>query len=179
VELVRTGTDGLTEHAERSLRRLFAAAWPDLRDAFGEDDWEHAVGGTHFLVLAGGEPVAHASVVERRLEAGGVGLRTGYVEAVATAPALRRRGLGTRVMRAAGEHIDAEFELGALGTDVFAFYEPLGWRRWKGPTAVRRGDMLERTPDEDGLVMVRLTPHTPAIDLDGTLACDWRRGDVW
>jgi hypothetical protein len=35
------------------------------------------------------------------------------------------------------------------------------------------------TPDDDGFVMVRLTPSTPPLDLDGPLVCDRRHGDVW
>jgi len=34
-----------------------------------------------------------------------------------------------------------------------------------------------RTPDEDGAVWV--LPVAVDLDLDGTLTCDWRDGDVW
>ena len=34
-----------------------------------------------------------------------------------------------------------------------------------------------RTPDDDGAVLV--LPGAVPLDLDGTLTCDWRDGDVW
>jgi aminoglycoside 2'-N-acetyltransferase I len=85
-------------------------------EAFADDDWTHALGGTHFVLDLEGEIVSHASVVERTLEIDGRPLRTGYVEAVATAPGLQGRGHGTQVMEAATDHIRSTFELGALGT---------------------------------------------------------------
>jgi aminoglycoside 2'-N-acetyltransferase I len=36
-----------------------------------------------------------------------------------------------------------------------------------------------RTPDEDGGVLVRLTPSSPDLDPAAPLSCDWRPGDVW
>ena len=48
-----------------------------------------------------GVVVAHASVVPRALDVDGLPFRTGYVEAVATAPEVQGRGLGTAVMTAA------------------------------------------------------------------------------
>jgi aminoglycoside 2'-N-acetyltransferase I len=35
------------------------------------------------------------------------------------------------------------------------------------------------TPEEDGAVMVRMTPTTPELDLTAPISCDWRPGDVW
>ena len=66
-----------------------------------------------------------------------------------------------------------------LGTDLFAFYGQLGWHVWRGPTGVRTDRGVVRIPDEDGFVMVRRTPATPELDLEGMLTCDWRPGDVW
>lgn len=154
-----------------------------LETAFDEEfveDWDHALGGTHFLIEEDGNPVAHASVVERELLAGGRVLRTGYVEAVATRPDRRGRGFGTRVMEAATEHIKSTYELGALGTGEFDFYARFGWERWQGPTAVRTSTGVLRTPDEDGFVMILRTPSTPQdLDLAAVISCEWRSGDVW
>jgi aminoglycoside 2'-N-acetyltransferase I len=161
-----------------ALRALFDAAWPD-EGGFTEDDWAHAWGGVHFLVEEGGVIVSHASVVERELHTGGHDLSTGYVEAVATSPSRQRGGYGTAVMREAGEYIDQAFQLGALDTGRHVFYERLGWVRWKGPTAVRTAQGLVRTPEEDGNVLVRLTPMSPQLDLSAPISCDWRPGDVW
>jgi aminoglycoside 2'-N-acetyltransferase I len=118
--------------------------------------------------------------VPRILVAGGTALRTGYVEAVATEPGRQGEGHGTAVMRVIGEHIAVTYELGALGTGSFHFYERLGWRRWAGPTAVRRADgRVDRTPDDDGYVMVLRTPSSPPLDEEATLSCEERPGDDW
>jgi aminoglycoside 2'-N-acetyltransferase I len=36
-----------------------------------------------------------------------------------------------------------------------------------------------RTPDDDGYIMVLLTRMSPPLDLDATISCEWRSGDVW
>jgi aminoglycoside 2'-N-acetyltransferase I len=82
-------------------------------------------------------------------------------------------------MREVNEYIDETFQLGALGTGRVAFYERLGWVVWKGPTFVRTGSGLVRTAEEDGQVLVRLTPASPQLDLAAPISCDWRPGDVW
>jgi aminoglycoside 2'-N-acetyltransferase I len=161
------------------LREMFAAAWAGPDDGFSDDDWEHATGGTHVMLVADGVVVSHASVVERVLETNGRALRTGYVEAVATWPELQGRGHATEVMNAVGSLIDDRFELGALGTGRHGFYGRLGWERWRGPTAVRTERGAVRTPEEDGFVMVRRTPTTPRLDLEAQITCDRRPGDVW
>jgi len=157
---------------------MFDEAWPG-DERFDDHDWDHAVGGTHFLLEVDGAVRSHVSVVERELVVHDRSLRTGYVEAVATWAKDRRRGHASELMREATRFIDARFELGALGTDLFDFYGRLGWEVWRGPTAVRTDDGVVRTPDEDGFVMVRRTPTTPDLDLDATISCDWRPGDVW
>ena len=59
-----------------------------------DHDWEHGLGGVHAFVYEGGDVVAHASVVQRRLLHGGRALRAGYVEGVGVRADQRRRGLG-------------------------------------------------------------------------------------
>jgi aminoglycoside 2'-N-acetyltransferase I len=161
-----------------TVRSFLDEAWSGEPEAFSDEDWEHALGGMHFLLEEGGAILAHASVVERILEADGRRLRTGYVEAVATRPDARRRGHATAVLRAVADHIDGSFELGALSGDP-AFYEPRGWVVWRGPTSVRTPSGVVRTPEEDGSVLVRFTPSTPELDLDAALTCDRRPGDPW
>jgi hypothetical protein len=34
-------------------------------------------------------------------------------------------------------------------------------------------------PEESGAILVLPTPAIPEPDLDATLVCDWRTGDVW
>jgi len=151
----------------------------DDEERFTEEDWQHAIGGTHFLLEIDGEIVTHASVVEREIHVGGRPLRTGYVEAVATAPEREGEGFGSMVMTDVTGFIRGSFELGMLGTGRHHFYERLGWVVWAGPAFVRTTDGLRRTPDEEGDLLVLRTPTTPAIDDHAPISCDWRPGDVW
>jgi aminoglycoside 2'-N-acetyltransferase I len=171
----------MTAHEARVIRALMERAFAEDEDgAFEDADWAHALGGLHVVSELDGRIVAHAAVVPRVLEASGVAVRTGYVEAVATEPDRQGEGHGTAVMRVVGEHIAAGYELGGLGTGAIRFYERLGWRRWPGPTGVRRADgRIDRTPDEDGYVMVLRTPSTPPLDEAALLTCEDRPGDVW
>jgi len=175
----RIASDELRAEEVAELRRLFDAAWDEDDDAFSDEDWDHAVGGLHFILEEGGAILAHASVVERDLHAGDHRLATGYVEAFATSPVHQRRGYGSSVLREVNEYIDGTFQLGALGTGSFSFYERQGWVVWKGPTFVRTDSGLIRTEEEDGYVLVRLTPTSPELDLSAPISCEWRPGDVW
>lgn len=178
--LRRARTSELTNADIAALREIMTAAFgSDDEEAFTDDDWDHALGGTHFILELGGEIVSHASVVERELHVDGHPLRTGYVEAVATAPAHQRRGFGSLVMAEATSHVKADYELGALGTGEHGFYERLGWQRWQGHAFVRTADGERRTPDEEAFLLVLATPTSPSLDVTGTLSCDWRQGDVW
>jgi len=177
---VRTAlTEALQESELRAIRSLMDAAFGTGEEAFADDDWQHALGGTHFLLVDGDVIVSHASVVQRALEIGGRPFRTGYVEAVATAPDRQGSGYGTAVMRAATKHIRATFELGALGTGAHGFYERLGWETWRGPASVRTAGGEQRTSDEEGYILVLRTLSSPPFDLDDAISCDWRPGDVW
>ena len=175
----RVPTDRLTKADIVRLRELLWSAFPPGDEGFSEDDWQHALGGVHFFVEVAGEVVSHASVVERELQMADQPIRTGYVEAVATAPRFQRRGYGSSVMHEVNAHIREAFELGALGTGEHGFYERLGWQAWRGPTLVRTDAGPRRTPDEDGFILVLPTPTSPPLDLDAPLSCDWRPGDVW
>ncbi len=120
VRVRRLSTIALSTADVSATRAIMVAAFGDDEDeAFRDEDWDHALGGTHVLADVHGEIVAHASVVERELHVGGQPVRTGYVEAVATAPAWQGRGIGTRVMEVVGDVIRDGFALGALGTGSF------------------------------------------------------------
>ena len=174
-------TASLTESELTEIRSLMNAAFArDVEDErFGDDDWAHALGGRHFVLYVDGVIVSHASVVERTLEIGGRPYRTGYVEAVATAPGREGRGHGSEVMAAANEHVRATYELGALGTGRQPFYERLGWQTWRGPAFVRTPNGPVRTPEEEGYILVLRTPSSPPFELTESISCDWRPGDVW
>ena len=170
-------SDALTAGERLALRALLDAAFAG---EFADEDWAHALGGTHAIVEADGALVAHASVVQRVLDAGGRLLRAGYVEAVAVRPDVQRTGLGTAVMQALAPIITRDYELGALSTGEWHFYERLGWERWQGRAWVRRPDgRRERTPDDDDSLMILRTPRTPTLDLAAPLTCEARPGDVW
>jgi aminoglycoside 2'-N-acetyltransferase I len=177
IRLIRS--DALRPDEVVALRELFDEAWSDDVEGFTDQDWSHAVGGMHVIVEAHGRVVAHASVVQRELHTAGQRLRTGYVEAVATRPSHQRRGLGSLVIGEVGELIDRTYRLGALATGVVGFYELLGWVVWVGPTFVRTEAGLVRTGEEDGNVLVRLTPTSPELDLSAPISCEWRPGDAW
>ncbi len=178
--LRRLETHDLTLDEIRVVRELLVDAFgTDEDERFEEDDWQHAMGGLHFIVDIDGAIVAHASVVERELYVGDVALRTGYVEAVATALAHQGRGLGTRLMEDVGHYIRVRFELGALGTGLHRFYERLGWQTWRGPSAVRTEAGVRHTSHDDGYILVLATPSSPRLDLTASISCEWRPGDVW
>ncbi len=154
-----------------------------LDEAFGgdfsEDDWDHALGGWHAVVLEGERVVSHAAVVPRVLEVAGRAFATGYVEGVATLPGREREGLATAALSALDPAIRGNFELGALSTGSHGLYERLGWERWHGPTFARHGDRLIRTEeDDDGLMVLRFGP-SEKVALDSSICCDDRPGDAW
>ncbi len=174
------GTDELTAAEVAQLRALLEAAFAeDESGGFSEDDWQHALGGRHFVLELDGRIVAHAAVVERELRVDGRPLRTGYVEAVATAPALQRSGYGSALMRAVDAYIGASYELGALGTSSHGFYERLGWQTWRGPSYVCTEAGLQATPEADGFILVLFAPSSSAVDFTAPISCDWRPGDIW
>jgi aminoglycoside 2'-N-acetyltransferase I len=180
LRLRRLGTDEFTPAEIDAIRTLMTAAFgDDEADLFSDEDWQHAIGGTHFVLEIDGVIVTHASVVEREIHVDGQPLRTGYVEAVATAPERHGAGFGSIVMGEVGDFVRERFELGMLGTGRHHFYERLGWVVWAGPAFVRTADGLRRSPDEEGDLLVLRTPTTPLLDDHAPISCDWRPGDVW
>ena len=161
-----------------ALTDLCVAAFNEPWDGY----WESIGPGVHVLAEDPEQGiVAHAAIVDRLIYPGDAALRAGYVEAVAVAPEWQHRGHGTRVMECINGLIDEQYELGVLGTGSHQFYARLGWVVWRGPTWIRQPDgRLGRSPAEDGDIMARLTPGTPAgLDLTLPIAVDWRPGEVW
>jgi aminoglycoside 2'-N-acetyltransferase I len=174
---LREGRSGLLAASQlRDFRTLLDGAFDG---DFSDDDWAHALGGTHVWVDGPDGAVSHGALVERTLVCSGHVVRVGYVEAIATAPTHRRRGHASDVLRHINGLIREQYALGALSTGTPEFYERLGWERWRGPTFANGPHGLERTPDDDGGIMILRTPRTPHLNLDGDIAADWRAGDVW
>jgi aminoglycoside 2'-N-acetyltransferase I len=181
LRLRRLATPELTFGEVEVIRAMMEVAFglEGDEERFSEDDWQHALGGVHFVLELDGEIVAHAAVVERRLFVAGQPLRTGYVEAVATSPDRQGLGLGSIVMTDVTEYVREGFELGGLGTGRQSFYGRLGWRVWGGPTSVRTPEGEQPTPGDDGYVMVLATPTSPPLDPAAPISCEERPGDDW
>jgi aminoglycoside 2'-N-acetyltransferase I len=164
---------------EDELEAIHALMQESFGGEFDPEDWQHALGGMHVLVAERGRLAGHASVVQRRAIAGGRTLRCGYVEAVAVAPELRRRGLGTALTRACNRIVRGGYHLGALGAtdDGARVYLANGWRRWEGPLSALTPDGIVPTPEEEGCIYV-LDGDAP-LDVSGALTIDWREGDIW
>jgi aminoglycoside 2'-N-acetyltransferase I len=169
------------EVSDLELTELRMLLYQAFDGGFSDDDWDHTLGGRHFLGRSDGATVAHASVVSRELHLDERPVATGYVEGVAVAEEHRRHGYGHRVMEQLGRFLAPRFELGALSAAerYHAFYRRLGWELWGGPTAVMVDGVARPTREEDQTVMVLETPTTGQLDRQATLACDWRAGDVW
>lgn len=174
--LLLAHTADLQQAVLDDVRRLLDAAFAG---DFGDDDFEHSLGGMHALVHEDGQLIAHGSVVQRRLVHDGRALRAGYVEAVAVHPGVRRRGHGSRVMAALEGIVRRAYDLGALSTsdEGAPLYRVRGWQPWRGSTWALTPEGRVRTADEDDAVLV--LPVAPGLDLDGELTCDWRDGDLW
>jgi aminoglycoside 2'-N-acetyltransferase I len=174
--LERFTTDESSQERLVEIRRLCDSAFAG---EFSEQDWEHALGGRHVVVIDDGAVIAHAAVVPRIIEVAGRPFRTGYVEAVVTNPAKQRAGLGSSVMAEVAIVVRDGFEMGALSSGLYDFYGRLGWERWRGPTYVRQGSGLVRTEDDDdGVLVLRFGPSAD-IDLAATISCEARSGDDW
>lgn len=173
IRLAHTGQlDASTLAAARSLLDVA------FDGRFGDDDWEHGLGGMHALAHDGDDLVAHGSVVLRRLIHDGRSLRCGYVEAVAVRADQRGTGLGHGVMDAL-EGLAPGYDLLALASSKagLPLYAARGWSRWRGPTSVHSLDGVIATPEDDA---VHVWGHAAlGLDVDGGLTCDWRPGDVW
>ena len=133
--------------------------------------------GLHVLAYEAGELVSHAVVTTRWLQPDNLPLlRTAYVDAVATDPAYQGKGIGSSVMRHLASVIQ-DYELACLETDRVSFYVQVGWEEWRGPLAGRKGTELMPTPDQKGIMILRLT-RTPPLDLNSSLTVEYD-GRVW
>ena len=135
-------------------------------------------GGRHVLVHDGDRLVSHAVATTRHAQPeGNPVLHTAFLDAVATRPEDQHRGHGSAAVgRLATEVTD--YDIACLQTDVPAFSEQLGWELWRGPLAGRGDDGLIPTPDQTGVMVLRL-PRTPPLDLDGLLTIEPQPSRIW
>jgi aminoglycoside 2'-N-acetyltransferase I len=80
-------------------------------------------------------------------------------------------------MRRLAAEID-DYEIGCLQTDRMGFYDRLGWELWHGPLAGRGDDGLIPTPEQQGVMVLRLT-RTPPIRLDALLTIEPQPERIW
>lgn len=174
-------TSARTEELDADTR---AAIIHLCRTAHQEEDFIHLFtyipsGGIHVLAYREQELVSHAVATTRWLQPEGQPLlRTAYIDAVATVPALQGQGIGSAVMRHLASVIaDSDFEIACLETDRISFYARIGWEEWRGPLAGRKGTELLPTPDQKGIMILRLA-RTPPLDLGGLLVVAYD-GRIW
>jgi aminoglycoside 2'-N-acetyltransferase I len=105
-------------------------------------------------------------------------LRTAYIDAVATLPAYQGRGHASALMRHLASRIDDEYVLACLETERVEFYERLGWELWRGPLAGRSEQGLIPTPEQKGIMILRLS-QAPGLDLDSTLTIEAQDTRIW
>ena len=150
-------------HQEEDFRNLFSYLPPE---------------GLHVLGFLGAQLVGHAVVTTRWLQPRGMPLlRTAYVDAVAISPAYQGRGVGSAVMRELASAV-SDYDIACLETDRMAFYERLGWEGWRGPLAGRSDEGLIPTPDQNGVMVLRL-PGTPELDPDALLTIEAHAARIW
>ena len=150
-------------HQEGDFEKLFSYLPPD---------------GLHVLAELGEELVGHAVVTTRWLQPLDLPLlRTAYVDAVSTAPAHQRQGIGSAVMTQLASAI-GDYDIACLETDRVSFYARLGWEEWRGPLAGRSDERLIPTPDQTGVMVLRL-PRTPELDPDTLLTIEVQPVRIW
>jgi aminoglycoside 2'-N-acetyltransferase I len=136
-------------------------------------------GGLHFRAFDGDTLVSHAMVTTRWLQPEGHPLlKTGYVDAVSTLPAYQGQGYGSATMGRLASEIDREFVVAALETDREGFYSRLGWESWRGPLAGRGEQGLVPTPEQRGVMVLRLS-GTPDLDLDSAMTIECQSNRIW
>lgn len=151
--------------------------------AHDEQDFENLFSylpedGLHVLASNAEQLVGHAVVTTRWLQPSSLPLlRTAYVDAVATSPEYQGRGIGSALMRHL-ETVVADHEIACLETDRPEFYRRLGWEEWRGPLGGRSGERLILTPEQEGIMILRL-PATPRLDLNQQLTIEAGELRIW
>ncbi|MFF3329913.1 GNAT family N-acetyltransferase [Streptomyces sp. NPDC002888] len=176
LDLRTAHTADLTPAELRSVRGLLYDAF----DAdFGDEDWDHTVGGMHALAYDERGLAGHGAVVMRRVRYRTRWLRVGYVEGVAVRRDVRRTGIGDRIMGALEGVVTRAYDFGALSAsdEGAQLYTSRGWRTWAGRICALGPDGVVRLPEEEGTTFVWPAP-ADVDDPEAELVFDWRDGDV-
>lgn len=177
VQLESTRTADIDEPLRAAIVAMCTAAHgQDFRELFTR---YLPPDGLHVIGRIGDRVVGHAVVTTRWLRYDHTRrMRTAYVDAVATAPDHQRRGIGRAVMRRVEELVtENAYEIACLETDRAGFYTRLGWETWHGSLAGLGQDGLVPTPDQTGIMILRL-PSTPPLELDYALIIEID-GRIW
>lgn len=174
--VIVTTTEALDDESRAAIIRLCVTAHnePDFENLFRYIP----AGGLHFLAYDGGTLASHAVVTTRFAQPDDLPLlRVAYVDAVATLPAYQGRGYSSALLRRFPTAL-ADFDIACLETQIVGFYERLGWQEWHGPLAGRKGGELIPTPDQKGIMVLRL-PGTPEINPDAGLVIECDGDRIW
>ncbi len=132
----------------------------------------------HVIAYRDDVVIGHAMVSTRWMQPEGHPiLRSAYIDAVSVAPSEQGKGVGKAVMQQIAVVI-SDYEIAGLETDKFGFYESVGWERWPGSLAGRGANGLIPTPDQHGVMILRL-PKTPALNLNGLLTIEDQGARIW
>jgi hypothetical protein len=71
-----------------------------------------------------------------------------------------------------------DFEIACLETERQDFYRRLGWEEWRGPLGGRSDDGVIPTPDQQGIMVLRL-PLTPPLELTEPLTIEANQFRIW
>jgi aminoglycoside 2'-N-acetyltransferase I len=177
MNLTSTRTEDLDESARADIIQLCI-------EAHQEEDFKNLFsyvpsGGWHFLAYREDQLVSHAVVTTRWLQPEGLHeLKTAYIDAVATLPAVQGQGYASALLRQMAKDIDSEYIIAGLETVRITFYERLGWEVWRGPLAGRGEDGLIPTPNQTGVMILRLS-QTPPLDLELGLTIEDQGVRIW
>jgi aminoglycoside 2'-N-acetyltransferase I len=152
----------------------------DAFDAdFGDEDWDHTLGGMHALAYDERGLAGHGAVVMRRVRYRKRWLRVGYVEGVAVRRDVRRTGVGGRIMGALEGVVTRAYAFGALSAsdEGARLYASRDWLTWTGRICALGPDGVVRLPEEEGTTFVWPAP-ADVDDPGAELIFDWRDGDV-
>ncbi len=175
--LTSAPTEDLSETARAAIIQLCIAAHQqgDLQNLFTYVP----AGGLHFLAFDDDRVVSHAMVTTRWLQPEDHPLlKTAYIDAVSTLPAYQGQGYGSALMNRLARDIDPVYVIACLETDRETFYARLGWQTWRGPLAGRSEQGMIPTPEQRGVMVLRLS-QTPELDLDSRLTIECQTRRIW